>query len=281
VLAIVACGHSPAGPDANPDDLDGDGLANAADNCPTTPNVDQHDEDGDGVGDACDNCPAVANPSQADLSETQVPFQLADGVGDACDLRPALSGDRLAAFFPFDDPARDADWAAAGWQIGGDTATADGSASWPSRANQPVYYGLMVEARFASVAWLGAAGSVSLAVDGDAVQVGAGCALEADRDGDGNDELHAWEVGGMTATMSLGIKVDPGAPVDMTAWRSIDELHNTAKLTCIAHVGTLAKTMSIATTDFDTVGNYAVAAAAAHAVATSVIVYTSPGPPRK
>jgi hypothetical protein len=43
-------------------DLDGDGVANATDNCPDTANAVQADADGDGVGDACDNCVNVANP---------------------------------------------------------------------------------------------------------------------------------------------------------------------------------------------------------------------------
>jgi len=36
------------------DDRDGDGVADAADNCPDDPNPDQADTDGDGLGDACD-----------------------------------------------------------------------------------------------------------------------------------------------------------------------------------------------------------------------------------
>ncbi|PYS95115.1 MAG: hypothetical protein DMF50_10155 [Acidobacteria bacterium] len=38
-------------------DLDGDGVPDAVDNCPTIPNPDQADCDGDGVGDACDAVP--------------------------------------------------------------------------------------------------------------------------------------------------------------------------------------------------------------------------------
>jgi alpha-tubulin suppressor-like RCC1 family protein len=37
-----------------PPDSDGDGIADAYDNCPTVSNPDQADSDGDGVGDACD-----------------------------------------------------------------------------------------------------------------------------------------------------------------------------------------------------------------------------------
>jgi|GEM_PF-1903189 len=72
------------------DDLDGDGVADGADNCPAVANPDQADNDGDGVGNACDgdndddgvadaadNCPWVANPGQEDGD--------GNGVGDACD----------------------------------------------------------------------------------------------------------------------------------------------------------------------------------------------------
>ena len=267
-------------PDANPDDLDGDGIANASDNCPLRVNVDQHDEDGDGVGDVCDNCPAVANPSQSDTTETEVALQFVDGVGDACDLRPALSGDRMAAFYPFYDPSRDADWTASGWTVGDDTATADGAAAWAARKNQAFYYGLMPELRLSSVAWTDPGGEVGVAVDGDGVQIGAVCAVQADRDGDGNDELFASEAGGASMSVSLGVAV-AGMPVEITSWRSIDSLYKTASLRCIVRVGDLAKTLSIPTTDLDTVGSYAVTATGAHAVATSVIVYTSPGLPMK
>ena len=58
-------------------DADGDGVADALDNCPRTANADQADADGDGVGDACDNCRFTANPDQADSD--------GDGIGNACD----------------------------------------------------------------------------------------------------------------------------------------------------------------------------------------------------
>jgi hypothetical protein len=45
-------------------DADGDGVADAGDNCPFAENGDQLDLDG--VGDACDSCPAT---SPADTTE--------------------------------------------------------------------------------------------------------------------------------------------------------------------------------------------------------------------
>lgn len=281
MLAVAGCGQGAMRPDANPDDLDSDGIANAADNCPMRVNVDQHDEDGDGVGDACDNCPAVANASQADTTDAAVPLQLPDGVGDACDLRPALAGDRLATLVTFADPASATDWTDAGWLVADDTATTDGPARWSSPDNEPLYYGLAVELRLASLAWRAPSGQLAVSVDGDGVTIGAGCALQADRDGDGNDELRAWEVGGASMTKSLGAPVDPAAPVVLTAWRLIDALHNTATITCRAKIGDASVSLALPTTDLDTIGLYDVAADAAHAVATSVVVYTSPGLPRK
>jgi hypothetical protein len=71
-------------------DNDGDGIADADDNCPDVSNADQADTNGAGRGDACDpdddndrvpdtddNCRAVQNPAQEDGDD--------DGLGDACD----------------------------------------------------------------------------------------------------------------------------------------------------------------------------------------------------
>lgn len=82
-------------------DGDGDGVADAADNCPTVANPDQADADGDGTGDACDsdtdgdgvpntsdNCPTVANAAQTDTDN--------DGIGDACDPLTDSDGDEIA-----------------------------------------------------------------------------------------------------------------------------------------------------------------------------------------
>ncbi len=41
----------------DPNDRDGDGIANDADNCPGISNADQADGEGDGIGDLCDGCP--------------------------------------------------------------------------------------------------------------------------------------------------------------------------------------------------------------------------------
>ncbi|MBK7874687.1 MAG: thrombospondin type 3 repeat-containing protein [Planctomycetes bacterium] len=64
-------------PTGNANDLDGDGVVNASDNCPSIANPSQVNGDGDALGDGCDNCVAVANNDQLDSD--------ADTIGNACD----------------------------------------------------------------------------------------------------------------------------------------------------------------------------------------------------
>ena len=63
-------------------DTDGDGVADAIDDCPLVADPAQADGDGDGVGQACDVCPLIADPAQADSD--------VDGTGDPCDLDDGL-----------------------------------------------------------------------------------------------------------------------------------------------------------------------------------------------
>lgn len=78
-LICAGCGSSSGDPnrdvDAGPADSDGDGIADAVDNCPDDANPGQEDTDGDGMADACDNCPSHALTDDTD----------GDGIGDACD----------------------------------------------------------------------------------------------------------------------------------------------------------------------------------------------------
>jgi hypothetical protein len=62
-------------------DTDGDGIADAQDNCPEDSNPGQKNSDNDSHGDACDNCPGVDNEDQADAD--------GDGIGDVCDAGEA------------------------------------------------------------------------------------------------------------------------------------------------------------------------------------------------
>ncbi len=74
-LVALACGGGESSPTIV--DGDGDGVADAVDNCAAVANADQKDTDTDGKGDACDNCAARVNPDQKDGD--------GDKVGDACD----------------------------------------------------------------------------------------------------------------------------------------------------------------------------------------------------
>ena len=59
------------------DDLDGDGIPDAEDNCVEVPNEDQSDFDSDAVGDVCDNCSERPNRGQDDTD--------GDYCGNLCD----------------------------------------------------------------------------------------------------------------------------------------------------------------------------------------------------
>ena len=78
-------------PDAGPNDLDGDGVANSSDNCPMVLNANQGNEDADAFGDACDKCPVDTDDSDGDN----------DGVGGSCDPRPQTAGDSIVLFEGF------------------------------------------------------------------------------------------------------------------------------------------------------------------------------------
>jgi hypothetical protein len=101
LVALTACGYQHgtlagdgSGPDVAAVDSDGDGVADATDNCPTVSNAAQADEDGDALGDACDPCPHIAgDDADSDL----------DGIGDSCDPRVGI--DRLVVFLGFNDAA--------------------------------------------------------------------------------------------------------------------------------------------------------------------------------
>jgi len=278
-LAATACGDPGAMADAgDPNDVDGDGIANAADNCPTASNADQHDEDADGIGDACDNCPTVANADQSDLSES-VLMQFPDGVGDACDLRLKLAGDKLAAFYPFTHDTEASAWQGDGWTIAGDALHASGSALWASKRNVQGL-GIASEIIVSSIAWTDPAASFTVGVDGDGVTSGTACTVSADRDGDGADELDLTELGGATAHASLDTVLTAGTPLTMTLWRAIDDTNHVGKVTCTVHVGTTHK-LEIPTIDDNWVGAYGLGATNAMVDASSLAVYTTPLPPMK
>lgn len=97
-------------------DSDGDGVADAEDNCPDTANADQADSDGDGAGDACDSAPPVNN---------------APVVVEAAADAAGIEGDELQASGRFADP--DGDPLTLSADNGGGEFTDNGDGSWSWR----------------------------------------------------------------------------------------------------------------------------------------------------
>jgi len=274
VAVGVACSSDASLPDGrpvDPDDLDGDGIPNAADNCPLARNVGQHDEDGDRFGDSCDDCPVLAQSVQSDVGEINA-LQFGDGIGDACDPRPSRDGDVVADLHPFPDDTNLGAWSGDGWTIAGDAAHASGAARWQHR-QQALGDGLYVQARIPAIVWQAADAHVDVVVDGDGIELGLVCSVARDRDGDGNDELEARENAATPVTRSLGAAVT-GALV-ITAWRTIDR-NRIGRLFCrVEHAGGELE-LQLPTSEPFGLGTYALASAGALTDVSSVIVYTFP-----
>ncbi len=255
-------------PDADPDDLDGDGIANASDNCERQNNPDQHDEDGDAIGDACDNCVATANPTQADTTEVAV-NAFEDGVGDACDYRPGLAGDQVGALFTWAAPEQMNAWTGTGWTIDGDELRTTGTARWQIKRGE-MGDGLIVVARMTSVDL--ANGALTLVIDGDGINAGLTCTLQQ---GSGGEELVARELGGAMSTANVPAS-DPLMPRTLVAWRRLTRV--TDELECRVERGTTTTEASIVLIDDTIIGAYSIASSGASASLSSVIVLTTPGP---
>lgn len=274
VVSALACSDEVTrdGP-LDPDDVDGDGVANDVDNCSRTSNADQHDEDGDALGDDCDNCPSVGNADQADTTEVaQMQGTFADGVGDACDRRPGVGGDQIAAFFPFASEEGLNAWNVTGWTIVDDELRAAGAAQ--AAAKRGVQgNGVVLVARVSSLAWTRASGGVvRLAIDGDGLGAGNVCELRQTTAG---DELVAREIGGAASTTALPLS--PAAdPQTLVAWRLLQGGAN--EITCIVEGESRRAEASVALTDDLILGAYAIGSADAAVSVSSILVLTSPGP---
>ncbi len=267
VLSIAACTDTVPPPIApkDPNDVDGDGIANAADLCPETYDPEQHDEDLDGVGDACDVCPTVFDPDQSDLGETGA-LQFGDHIGDACDPRPGRDGDRLALLDTFAVDTS-ASWEGTGWQIGADVARTDVPARWfyPGPISGDGLYGQIA---VPLLVWL-SGGEVEVVVDGDGESSGLSCAVVTDTDGDGHDELVARDVG--VSEMRVPLPGPATAPLTITAWRTIDYTR-AGHFTCRA----AGLEIKFDVTDVVPAGGVAFAASGALVDVSSIVAYTFP-----
>jgi hypothetical protein len=132
-----------------------------------------------------------------------------------------------------------------------------------------------VFARLAVESVVFAAGDAALAIslDGDGVESGRICALFADRNADGRDELEVRELGGAVVIRELALGLDE--PFELIVLRGIDRM-GAGKVLCRLQLGGDAVEASIDTTDGATTGQYVLAATGADVAVTSLAVYGSP-----
>jgi hypothetical protein len=268
MLVVAACGDDGGRdlPDANPADLDSDGVLNAQDNCPNRTNADQHDEDHDAIGDACDNCPTISNADQADTTEAAMNGQFPDGVGNACDLRPGLGGDEIARVSTFATANDATRFTGSGWTIDADAATSMGNAQWQSKSGELGDGAILVAEITALVFATG--GELTIAVDGNGIESGAACTLRE------SGEFLARDLAGGATAMTTAPAL--AAPITITAWRSI--VNGSASVTCRIATGGTSKSTEAPLADTTVVGNQALVATGATSSVASLVLYTSPGP---
>ena len=234
---------------------------------PCTPDPARHDEDGDGFPDSCDVCPTVVDPLQGDTTEAEA-HSFPDGVGDACDIGPGLSGEDLAVLYTFVEPSPRL--IGTGWTIADDVATAADPASWIAR-DPEAGDGLAVRVRVAT--WPATAGEIVVTTDGDERTFGLGCRLARDRDGDGNDELEAFQYGAASMTRSVPVLT---GDFTLIAWRAIDR-ERRGRMRCQLQYGkTGDQRVDVPTEDDTTTGFYTLAASGGAVTVSSVAVYTQP-----
>ena len=265
---LLACDGDPSGPDADPDDLDGDGIANADDNCARSGNPDQHDEDRDAFGDACDNCPTTPNVTQADTTEVAV-NAFEDGVGDACDYRPGLAGDQVGAFFSWATPEQMDAWTGTGWTLDSDELRTTGAARWQIKRGE-TGNGLIVVAEITALDL--SAGPLTISLDGDGINAGLTCTLQQ---GLGGEELVAREIGGAMDLVNVSGQ-NPLIARSLAAWRRVTLAAN--ELECRIEQGSTKTDASILLTDDIFTGTYSLSSSGASAALSSLIVLTAPGP---
>ena len=87
IIAIAGGGYHTISIRFDPNDIDGDGIPNATDNCPSVANPTQDDCDGNGVGDACElDCNHNGLVDVCEMLSGAVTDQNLNGIPDTCEV---------------------------------------------------------------------------------------------------------------------------------------------------------------------------------------------------